>query len=347
VPELRIDPLTGEKTIVAAERERRPGGLGEVDPPPPIDPATDPFAEGNEDRTPPEVYALRPNGTKPNGPGWQVRVVPNLFPALAGGPHGAELAEWEGERRRRAAGPLAAHNLRLELFSAHPAYGAHEVIVNTPRPVSTLAELTAEELERAFSVWQQRFEHHRDAAYVQLIVNERREAGASLPHSHAQLFALPFVPAEVARERERYFAYAQRSGGENLMADLVAEELRLGERVVLVGDQAVLLAPYASRLPFEVMVVPRRPAPRFEEAPAEAANLLGEAVRRLAACFGASPPLNLYLRTAPAGAEQFSWRIAVAPRIGQIAGLELSTGLYLNPVAPEEAARRLRAADGA
>jgi len=346
VSELRVDPLTGEKAIIAAERGRRPGGLAQVEPPPPIDRQSDPFAEGNEHLTPPELYALRPNGGPSNGPGWQVRVLPNLFPALDHREGEEDPALAEAERRRRSAGPLSSHNLRLELFSAQPALGSHEVIVNSPRCVATLAQLTEEELATAFAVWQERFRSHRDSAYVQLIVNERREAGASLPHTHAQLFALPFVPAQLARERERYYAYAQRSGGDNLMADLVAEELRLGERVVAVGEQTALLAPYASRLPYELMVVPRRPAPRFEEAPAEAARLLGEGVRRLAALFGAPPPLNIYLRTAPAGAEQFSWRIAIAPRVGQIAGLELGAGLYLNPVSPEAAAARLRELQG-
>ena len=85
LPELRIDPLTGLKTIVAGERASRPGGGFSAEPQPPLDPETDPFLEGHEDRTPPEVYALRPGGGGPDTPGWQVRVVPNLYPALANG----------------------------------------------------------------------------------------------------------------------------------------------------------------------------------------------------------------------------------------------------------------------
>ena len=95
---------------------------------------------------------------------------------------------------------------------------------------------------------------------MQLIVNERREAGASLPHTHAQLYALDFVPAAVARERERAGAYTTRTMGQNLLGDLVAEEVRRRERIVAIDDEAVLMAPYASRLPFQLMLAPRAPA---------------------------------------------------------------------------------------
>jgi len=82
MPELRVDPLTGDKVIVAAERASRPGGGFRAEPAPPADPETDPFVEGHEDRTPPEVYALRPDGGAPDTPGWTVRAFPNKYPAL-------------------------------------------------------------------------------------------------------------------------------------------------------------------------------------------------------------------------------------------------------------------------
>ena len=94
-----------------------------------------------------------------------------------------------------------------------PASGAHEVIVNAPESVLSLAELPASRLAEAMEVWRLRMRAHSDCAYVQLIVNERREAGASLEHTHSQLYALDFVPAEVARERERCGAYATRTMG--------------------------------------------------------------------------------------------------------------------------------------
>ncbi len=83
---------------------------------------------------------------------------------------------------------------------------------------------------------------HAGAACVHLIVNERREAGASLPHTHAQLYAMEFVPAAIARERERFGAYAGRTMGANLLADLVQNEVRQRERIVAIDAEAVLMA---------------------------------------------------------------------------------------------------------
>jgi UDPglucose--hexose-1-phosphate uridylyltransferase len=269
-----------------------------------------------------------------------VRVVPNLYPALE-----PAASDGAGEARETTARPGASEAAaRLALFSAAPARGGHEVIINAPDPVVSLGELSAEQVALAMEVWRSRMREHAASAYVQLIVNERREAGASLPHTHAQLYALEFVPAAVARERERFREYATRSMGHNLLGDLVAEEVRMRERVVAIDEEAVLLAPYAASLPFQLLLAPRRPRPRFEEPGALGAALLHDGLRRLARHLGCSPPLNMWVRTAPAGAEHFCWHIEITPRLSHIAGLELSTGLGLNIVTPEQAAAQLREA---
>ncbi|HEY2216323.1 MAG TPA: hypothetical protein VGH21_02430 [Solirubrobacteraceae bacterium] len=321
MPEIRIDPLSGHRTIVAGERSRRPGGAPTLTEAErviePIDPERDPFADGHEDRTPPELYAVRPNGGVPDSPGWTVRVVTNLYPAL-----GASDEEQEqGATSTAGAGAEIREGTRgaalAELFTSLPARGAHEVIINGPQPVLSLAELPVEQVAAAMDAWRERMRFHEQSAYVQLIVNERRQAGASLPHTHAQLYGLDFVPAAVARERER---------------------------VVAIDEEAVLLAPYASRLPFQLMLAPRRPVPRFEQDGPTGAALLHDGLKRLARHLGASPPLNMWVRTAPRGVEHFCWRIDVLPRLTHLAGLELSTDLNLNIVAPEHAAALLRAA---
>ena len=173
------------------------------------------------------------------------------------------------------------------------AAGAQEVIVNAPLPVTSLADLTATQAATAVEGWRTRMRAHAGAACVHVLANERREGGASLAHTHAQLYALPFVPAAVARERERFGAYATRTMGGNLLADLVQEEVRMRDRVVAIDDEAVLLAPYASRVPFQLMLVPRRPRPRFEDDGPAGAALLHDALLRLRRRLGASPPLNL------------------------------------------------------
>ncbi|MGH2834199.1 MAG: galactose-1-phosphate uridylyltransferase [Solirubrobacteraceae bacterium] len=326
MPEIRIDPLTGHRTIIAAERSKRPGGQPRCEPPAPIDPERDPFAEGHEERTPPELYARRANGGAPDSAGWTVRVVPNLYPALEG--------------QQQPAVPGAQH----ELFASLPATGAHEVIINGPQAVCSLADLPAAQAIEAMEVWRERMRVHAEHPYVQLIVNERVEAGASLAHTHAQLYALDFVPADVARERERFGAYATQTQGQNLLGELVAEEVRLKERIVAIDEEAVLMAPYGSRLPFQLMLAPRRPRQHFEQDGPTGAALLHDGLCRLARVLGSSPPLNLWVRTAPQGADHFCWRIDVLPRLTHLAGLELSTGVNLNILAPEQAAAQLRGA---
>jgi UDPglucose--hexose-1-phosphate uridylyltransferase len=316
MPQVRVDPLTGLKTVVAGARAQRPGGGFEVPPEPALDPSRDPFLPGHEDQTPPTIYA--------DGDPWSVRVFANKYPALV------------------ADSPVLERDANPDLFTAQPASGAHEVIVNAPEPVTTLAELTGEQLARAVAAWRERMRAHADAACRHLIVNEHPEAGASLAHTHAQLFALDFVPAALAREREHFGAYAVRTMGGNLLADLVQEEVRRRERIVAIDDEAVLMAPYASRVPFHLLLAPRRTRARFEDDGPAGAALLHDALRRLKARLGASPPLNLWVRTAPSGAEHYCWRIEIVPRLGQPAGLELGTGVHLCIHPPEQAAAELR-----
>ena len=325
MPELRIDPLTGLRVIVAGERGSRPGAFLDVAPREPIDPESDPFAAGHEDRTPPELYALRDDGA------WRVRVVPNLYPALS-----------EDGAADAGSDPLASGRGEPDLFASRPAHGAHEVVVNAPDPVSSLAELTPEQVETAMSVWRERMRAHSDAAYVHVIVNEGKEAGASLPHTHAQLYALPFVPAAVARERERFTAYSDRTQGRNLLEDLVQEEVRRRERIVAIDDEAVAIAPFAARVPFHVLLAPRRPVARFSDDGPLGGRLLHDVLGRLRNTLGALPPLNMWVRTAPRDAEHFCWRIDILPRLTHLAGLELGTGVHLNVVPPELVASELR-----
>jgi UDPglucose--hexose-1-phosphate uridylyltransferase len=252
-----------------------------------------------------------------------VRVVPNAFPAL------------------REDAPVPERDAVADLFTALPASGRHEVIVNSPDAVTSLAELPLGQVQACMEVWRERMRAH-PAAYPHLIVNERIEGGATLAHTHAQLFALDFVPAVVARERERFSAHAARTMGGNLLEDLVQEEVRRRARIVAIDDEAVLLCPYASRSPYTLMLVPRRRRERFEDDGPTGAALLHDGLSRLRRHFGASPPLNLWVRTAPRDAERFCWRIDIVPRLTPLAGLELGTGVELNVVAPEQAAARLR-----
>ncbi len=299
---------------------------------------------------------MRPGGGPADSAGWKTRVVPNLYPALggdsagggdgtadAGGGTGASEPAAEAGSFASSGDPLLASRRAGEpdLFSSRPATGAHEVIVNGPEHVTAMAELDEEQFGAAIATWRERMRAHSGASYVQLIVNEGGGAGASLEHTHAQLYALPFVPAAVARERERAGAYGERTAGGGLLSDVLVEEVRRGERLVAIDDEAALICPWASRSPFELRVVPRQEEARFEEGEGGAA-MLRTALRVLAARFDGPPELNLWVRTAPHGADTFHWHIDIAPRLTVKAGFELGTGIDINVYPPERAASDLK-----
>jgi UDPglucose--hexose-1-phosphate uridylyltransferase len=222
------------------------------------------------------------------------------------------------------------------------------VIIHSPRHRTSMTQLDGAELGAAVAGWRARMgQLAESASYLQLIVNEGKGAGASLEHSHAQLYALDFVPVTVARERERFNAYNERTMGGDLLGDVLSEEVRRKERIVAVTDDAVVICPWASRGPFEVRIVPRTPAARFEDDGEVGVEALAEALRALRARLGAGLELNAWVRTAPRGTELFHWHIDIAPRLGFKAGFELSTGVDINIFPPERAASELRESLGA
>jgi UDPglucose--hexose-1-phosphate uridylyltransferase len=275
--------------------------------------------------------------------------VPNLYPALGDGGDAASEAGGASATGGEAGAFASSGDPLLEsrragepdLFASRPALGAHEVIVNGPRHVTAMAKLSEELFAGAIATWRERMRAHPDAAYVQVVINEGAGAGASLPHTHAQLYALPFVPAAVARERERAGAYSERTGGGGLLGDVLVEEVRRGERLVAIDEEAALICPWASRSPYELRVVPRRAAARFEQDGGGAA-MIQTALRLLAERFDGPPELNLWVATAPRGAEQFCWHVDIAPRLSVKAGFELGSGVDINVYPPERAAADLK-----
>jgi UDPglucose--hexose-1-phosphate uridylyltransferase len=227
--------------------------------------------------------------------------------------------------------PDTAPEANRDLFWTGPARGSHEVLEAPSGPLSALG---VDELSMLLEGWRERMRAYADAAYLHLVAED--------PGPVIQLFALDFVPAAIARERERFGAYATRTMGGNLLADLLQEEVRRRERVVAIDDECVLLAPFAARVPYQLMVVPRRPRPRFEDAGPTGAGIVREGLARLRRVLGDAPAFSLWVRTAPSGAEHFCWRLDILPRTEPADGLELGTGVPVNPVSPESAAARLR-----
>lgn len=322
-PEIRRDPVTGAWSILAAGRARRPGAVPGAG----GGAAACPFCPGNESLTPPETYAEGREEGAPDSPGWKVRVVPNLYPALV--PEAGTRGWRRGTRRGR------------------PARGEHEVIINSPHHDRSLAVMDAGEAARLMGVYRQRYRRFAalpDVKQVQIVLNHKRESGASLEHPHTQVFVLPVVSRIIAdelRETRRSFA-----GGCILCA--AARDAREDGRLIAENDGWAAFAPYASRSAFETWFVPLRHEPDFAAAADGVlegmADILTRVLGGVAALLG-DPAYNLWLHSAPCDGRDhrhYHWHVEMVPRIIITAGFEMATGMYIDIVPPEEAARQLR-----
>jgi UDPglucose--hexose-1-phosphate uridylyltransferase len=291
-----------------------------------------PFCPGHEDMTPPEVLAYRQNGSAPNTPGWELRVVPNKFPAL----------QVEGTLDREPDG----------MFDRMNGIGAHEVIIETPHHDRSLATMSEPEIERVLWAYRERIlDLKRDSRlrYILVFKNHGAAAGATLEHTHSQLIALPIVPEFLRQElsgARRHFEVKQRC----VFCDVVHEDLLDGRRIIQENADIVALAPYAPRFAFETWLLPRRHGARFEEAPRHEyeslARLLKSVLQRMDRALE-TPPYNLIVHTSPFSEETgdfYHWHVEIMPKLTRVAGFEWGTGFYLNPTSPEEAAQVLRAA---
>ena len=329
MPELRQDIITGQWVVVATDRALRPDDFPRVSAVPIPENAGDcPFCPGHEVMTPLEVLAIRPGDTEPNTPGWKVRVVPNKFPAF---------------RQEEKAPPSAS------LFPRRAADGSHEVIIHTPRHDLSLATMPVEDVELVLRVYRIRYRANAEnprVRYVHLIVNHGRESGASLEHSHSQLFAAPLVPPLVQQELAGASWFHTRNS-ECVFCRIAREELAAGERVVAETPGFVVIAPFASRLPFEVWILPRAHQESFdmisEEELEGLAAVLRDTLGRYYEKFD-NPPYNCYIHSSPCDGSAYSyfhWHLEVVPRLTTPGAFELGTSMWINITTPESAAAHL------
>ena len=331
MPELRKDPITGRWVIISTDRAKRPTdfvresvrieGKGFC-----------PFCYGNESKTPPEILAYGRNGGGPNSPGWSVRVVPNKFPALG----------IEGNLNREGEG----------LYDRMNGVGAHEVIIETPDHLSTLATMSEHSIEDVLLAYRDRIldlkNDHR-FRYALIFKNHGDAAGASLEHSHSQLIALPIVPKRVIEEvdgAKHYYREKERC----IFCDVIRQEVTANVRVIAETDMFISLAPFAPRFPFEFWLLPKQHGSSFENNQSTVyralAAMLKDNLMRMDAVLD-HPAYNFMLHTSPVGEESndyYHWHFEIIPKLTKVAGFEWGTGFYICPTPPEESARFLREA---
>jgi UDPglucose--hexose-1-phosphate uridylyltransferase len=329
--DLRKDPVTGRWVIISTERQKRPNDF-QVETVTTMPDAMCPLCEGHEEQTPPEILAYR-NSTPANARGWEVRVVPNKFPAL----------RVEGDLDREGEG----------LFDRMNGIGAHEVIIETPEHGPTLATMSVQAIERVFWAWRDRvldLKQDFRLRYIVIFKNHGASAGATLEHSHSQLIALPIVPREMSEELEgarRHYEQKERC----VFCDIIRQEVKGKTRLIAESSDFVAMAPYAPRFPFETWVLPKRHTSRFEDASrgeyASLARMVKDTLQRMNQTL-LSPPYNLIVHSSPLqdnASEFYHWHLEIMPKLTRVAGFEWGTGFYINPTGPEESAEVLRRAN--
>ena len=321
--QLRLDPLTGRWVVVSTDRAHRPKAFAprmaaiQADTSQPC-----PFCPGNEEAMTPALESVGPDGK------WQVRVVPNRYPAFEG------------------SAPFVVTN-RGPVFTQASAGGTHEVFILSPDHHRSWSMLSDDQTAVIMAAIAERIEEHSHMPglrYSQTLVNAGREAGASIEHPHGQLLGMSFVPRELVEEQAGFARFAGRC----LLCTTVDAEENVNHRVVYADDRVLVLCPFWSGVPYEMMVIPRAHGPHLHHSPENELAAVGRAIKIALASLRevvGDIAYNLVFHSAPYPANApYHWHIHVLPKLTTRAGFELGTGVYVNVVPPEEAAEELRAA---
>ncbi len=328
--EFRKDPLSNHWVIVAPNRAERPEqfDVGAIE----RSPGRCPFCRGHEDDTPAQTAAYSATGRLIQQGPWQVRIIPNKFPAV------------EDVRRERSQ--------EHDFFHSRHGVGVHEVIVECPDHVTSFSHLNDQQVSLVFQAYRDRMAYWRAdprLAYAQIFKNSGATAGASLEHAHSQLIATPVVPTQIENELVRAEDYYRQHGG-CVFCEMLRRELADPVRLVDQTEQYVAFCPFASQFPYETWILPRQHGSHFEFT--EDGRLVGLAamLRKILGCMERvlnDPGFNYLIHTAPFDSthlRHYHWHVEILPRVSRTAGFEWGAGDYINTVTPEQAADVLRSA---
>ncbi len=331
--EVRRDIVTDTWVIVDTDNDKLPKLPG-VD----FKPSRGcPFCAGNEAQTPPELYAIR-NQDSADGPGWKVRVIPNIKPIL----------QEDGELKKTGVG----------VYDMVSGVGANEVIIETPEHIINFFELSEEQIGFVLKVYQQRIialQKDSRIRYVLIFKNHRPQAGAStIEHTHSDLIGLPAIPIRIKQKlngAREYYGFKERC----IFCDIIKQELEMADRLVFQSENFVVITPYASRFPFEMLIIPREHSYSYKLTDEFQFKDLAGVLKKVCKILNDvvdDPPYNLILNDCPnllprqdywkTIKADFHWHIELTPRLYRTTGFELGTGFYINRYAPERAAAVLR-----
>lgn len=323
--EFRRNFLNGSWVIVSTERAKRPKDFK-----PQIEERIGvnncPFCPGNEKLTPPENLSLRKENSLPDSPGWQIRVFPNKFPALS-----FEVSE--------------TYFSKPYLSELYPGVGKHLVIVETPEHFSDIKELSDTDFLNILKTYQHLYlQEVKDPVvkYISIFRNYKREGGASLEHPHSQLLTLPFLPTNLEIELKNILDYKNQTNG-SIFEDYLEYEKKEEKRIVYEGSYFYIIAPFASRFPFETWILPKREFSSFSQINndelTELAAILKKNLKALSTL--GDPAYNYYFHSLE-DSNEFRFHIEIVPRLSKQAGFEWDTGVFINSTIPEEAAIYLK-----
>ena len=326
--ELRQDIVSGEWILVSTGRAQRPHQFaeeGEQDAKKALVncPFEDPQKSGNGE--PLLWYALNHDKNKKQKD-WFVQVINNKFPALV--PHEKNVC---------------AEHRKSELYNSVDGIGYHEVIVTRPHDRS-FGLMTTDEVLLAVQAYQARYialKKDRCLEYILIFHNHRKSAGASLPHPHSQLIALPIIPPDIRRSfkgSEQFF----KTYNSCVHCNLIGWEMEVKKRIVYENDEFVAIAPYASHSTYELRIYPKEHSSEFESITLTKAKsfasalvvVLGKLYKSLD-----NPAYNFFIHTAPVHTDRaihYHWHLEIQPKVSIPAGLELGTGIDVVVVAPED-----------
>lgn len=336
--EMRHDWLADRWVIIAPQRTERPDDFTHR--PPVVQDASEcPFCFGRESETPTAVLTFE---SKPNGQPakWNVRVFPNKFPAVNSPRYAEDLSFATDESTK---GPI-------DLFRRRDLFGGHEVVVESPDHLQSISQLDKEKVSLVFKAYRNRIRfwlNEQSAKYVVVFKNVGHDAGASLSHSHSQIIATDIIPTDVQRTADRMRAFYHQEG-KCLYCSMIEDELEQKIRVIEETPDFLAFCPFASRLPSQICITSKSHQSRFDDLADDAIDQLSwlahRQIRRLEKRYPETP-YNFVIHTAPScstDTPEFHWRMELFPRLTKVAGFEWGSECYINPLAPEDAARELR-----